>query len=77
MDKMIELFKQVQNNLPLLDAKKVSSYAKIFKDTCTQKRRLKTQILKKVLHTLQVSAILMIQLPPKLKDPCAPSFIVS
>jgi len=37
MDEMMELFKQVQNNLPLLDAiKQVPSYAKFLKNLCTQ-----------------------------------------
>jgi len=73
MDEMMELFKQVQINLSLLDAiKQVPSYAKFLKDLCTQKRRLKTQVSKKVLFTQQVSAVLMNQLPPKLKDQSAP-----
>ena len=38
MNEMLELFKQVQINLPLLDAiKQVPSYAKFLKDLCTQK----------------------------------------
>ena len=36
MNEMLELFKQVQINLPLLDAiKQVPSYAKFLKDLCT------------------------------------------
>jgi len=73
MDEMMELFKQVQINLPLLDTiKQVSSYAKFLKDLCTQKRRLRTQVPTKVLFTQQVSAVLMDKLSPKLKDPGAP-----
>ena len=38
MNEMLELFKQVQINLPLLDTiKQVPSYAKFLKDLCTQK----------------------------------------
>ena len=52
IDEMMELFKQVQINLPLLDAiKHVPSYAKFLKDLCTQKRRLQTQVPNKVLLT--------------------------
>ena len=76
MDEM-ELFKQVQINLPLLDAiKQVPFYAKFFKDLCTQKRRLRTQVPNKVLLAQQLSVVLN-ELPPKLKDPDAPSFLVS
>ena len=47
-----ELFKQVQIDLPLLDAlNQVPSYAKFLKDLCTQKCKLKTQVPKKVLFT--------------------------
>ena len=57
---MMELFKQVQMNLPLLNAiKHASSYTKFLKNLYTQKRRLKTQVPKKVLLTQQVSAVLM------------------
>jgi len=35
----MELFKQVQINLSLLDVKQVPSYAKFLKDLCKQKRR--------------------------------------
>ena len=38
MNEIVELFKQVQINLPLLDAiKQVLTYAKFLKDLCTQK----------------------------------------
>ena len=58
MDEIMELFKQVQINLLLLDAiKQVPPYFKFRKDLYTQKRRLKTQVLKKNL-TQQVSAVL-------------------
>jgi len=68
----MELFKQVQINLLLDIIKQVSSNAKFLKDLCTQKRRLKTKVPNKVIFTQQVSAVLMNQLPSKLKDPSAP-----
>ncbi|GAV84057.1 LOW QUALITY PROTEIN: hypothetical protein CFOL_v3_27502, partial [Cephalotus follicularis] len=73
MEEMMELFKQVQINLPLLDAiRQVPAYAKFLKDLCTTKRKLKTHIPKTVHHTKQVSAVLSNKLPLKLKDPGAP-----
>ena len=49
MNEMLELFKQVQINLPLLDAiKQVPSYAKFLKDLCTQKRKSKVHTPKKI-----------------------------
>ena len=49
MNEMLELFKQVQINLPLLDAiKQVPSYAKFLKDLCTQKRKAKVHTSKKI-----------------------------
>ncbi|GAV79885.1 hypothetical protein CFOL_v3_23348 [Cephalotus follicularis] len=72
MDEMMELFKQVQINLPLLDAiRQVPAYAKFLKDLCTTKRKLKTYIPKTVHLTEQVSAMISNKLPPKLKDPRA------
>jgi len=59
MDEMMELFKQVQINLPLLDAiNQVPSYAKFLKDLCTQKRKMRNQSPNKVMLTEQVSAVL-------------------
>ncbi len=46
---MMEVFKQVKINLPLLDAiKQVPAYAKFLKDLCTQKRRTRANTPKKV-----------------------------
>ena len=68
MDKMMELFKQVKINLPLLHTiKQVSSYAKFQRSLHT-----KTQVPKMVLLTQQVSAILMNELLTKPKDLGAP-----
>ncbi|GAV64377.1 hypothetical protein CFOL_v3_07895, partial [Cephalotus follicularis] len=73
MDEMMELFKQVQINIPLLDAiRQVPAYAKLLKDLCTTKHKLKTYIPKMVHLTEQVSAVLSNKLPPKVKDPGAP-----
>ncbi|GAV60813.1 hypothetical protein CFOL_v3_04341, partial [Cephalotus follicularis] len=73
MDEMMELFKQVQINIPLLDAiRQVPAYAKFLKDLCTTKRKLETHIPKTVHLTEQVNAVLSNKLPPKLKDPGAP-----
>ena len=49
MNEMLKLFKQVQINLPLLNAiKQVSAYAKFLKDLCTQKQKSKAHTPKKI-----------------------------
>ena len=69
---ILETFKQVKINIPLLDAiKQIPSYAKFLKDLCTVKRKLNTQ--KKTILTEQVSAILKHNTPPKYKDPGCPT----
>jgi hypothetical protein len=61
------VFKQVQINIPFLDAiQHVPSYAKFLKDLVTIKR--KTNVLKKAYVTEQVSSILQCKLPIKYKD---------
>ncbi|GAV58271.1 LOW QUALITY PROTEIN: hypothetical protein CFOL_v3_01805, partial [Cephalotus follicularis] len=72
VEEMMELFKQVQINLPLLDAIRVPAYAKFLKDLCTIKRKLKTHILNIVHLIKQVIVVLSNKLPLKLKDPKAP-----
>ncbi|GJU15779.1 putative nucleotidyltransferase, ribonuclease H [Tanacetum coccineum] len=70
---MWETFKQVKINLPLIDAiKQIPVYAKFLKDLCTQKRKLKATLPKKIDLTEHVSAVLSSSLPPKFKDPGAP-----
>jgi hypothetical protein len=65
---ILEVFKQVQINIPFLDAiQQVLSYAKFLKDLITVKR--KTNVPKKVCLTEQVSSILQYRLPIKYKDP--------
>ncbi|XXG44752.1 hypothetical protein AAC387_Pa02g0020 [Persea americana] len=74
MDEMLDVFKQVKINLPLLDAiKQVPSCAKFLKDLCTQKRKSKSHLPKKILLTEQVSSIIHNDTPPKLKDPSTPT----
>ncbi|XP_059642050.1 uncharacterized protein LOC132284005 [Cornus florida] len=67
---MMEVFKQVKINLPLLDAiRQIPPYAKFLKDLCTQKKKNKGPSPKKVLLMEQVSSILKLNTPPKFKDP--------
>jgi hypothetical protein len=71
---MMEVFKQVKINIPLLDAiQQVPAYAKFLKDLCTQKRKSRNHIPKKVLLTEHVSTLIQHNTPPKLKDPRAPT----
>jgi len=78
MDEMLKLFKQVQINLPILDAiKQLPSYAKFLKDLCTQKRKMRTQVPKKIMLTEHVNAVLTNQFPPKSKDHVLSLFHVS
>jgi len=66
---IMEVFKQVKINLPLLNAiKQVPTYAKFLKGLCTHKRWTRAITLKKVFLTEQVNSILQHSLPPKLKD---------
>jgi hypothetical protein len=69
---ILEVFKQVQINIPFLDAtQQVPSYANFLKDLITIKRR--TNVPKKVCLTEQVSSILQCKLPIKYKDPGCPT----
>jgi hypothetical protein len=64
---ILKVFKQVQINIPLLDAiQQVPSYAKFLKDLVIIKR--KTNVPKKAYLTEQVSSILQCKLPIKYKD---------
>uniref|UniRef100_A0A6I9QLL2 Uncharacterized protein LOC105037781 n=1 Tax=Elaeis guineensis var. tenera TaxID=51953 RepID=A0A6I9QLL2_ELAGV len=73
MNEILELFKQVQINLSLLDAiKQVLTYAKFLKDLCTQKHKSKAQISRKIHLTEQTSSIFQQIAPSKLKDPGTP-----
>ncbi|CAN6551661.1 unnamed protein product [Malus baccata var. baccata] len=65
---IIDTFRKVQVNIPLLDAiKQVPKYAKFLKGLCTTKKRASN---KKVVRVSEnVSAVLQRKLPPKCKDP--------
>ncbi|XP_058202938.1 uncharacterized protein LOC131317400 [Rhododendron vialii] len=77
MEDILEVFKQVKVNIPLLDAiKQVPTYAKFLKDLCTQKRKCKTNVSKKVLLTEQVSSVFQSIAPPKLQDPGTPTISI-
>ncbi|CAN6706506.1 unnamed protein product [Malus baccata var. baccata] len=67
---ILDTFRKVQVNLPLLDAiKQVPKYAKFLKELCTNKRRFNDQ--ETVALSEEVSAVLQRKLPPKLKDTCS------
>jgi hypothetical protein len=69
---ILEMFKQVQINIPFLDAiQQVPSYAKFLKDLVTVKR--KNNVPKRVCLTEQVSFILQCRLPIKYNDPGCPT----
>jgi hypothetical protein len=69
---ILEVFKQIQINIPFLDAiQQVPSYAKFLKDLVTIKR--KTNVPKKAYLIEQVSSILQCKLPIKYKDPRYPT----
>ncbi|CAN6587152.1 unnamed protein product [Malus baccata var. baccata] len=65
---VLETFRKVHVNIPLLDAiKQIPKYAKYLKKLCTTKKRTRE---KEVVHVSEnVSAILQRKLPPKCKDP--------
>ncbi|GJS57233.1 uncharacterized protein Tco_0652017 [Tanacetum coccineum] len=65
---ILETFRKVEVNIPLLDAiKQVPRYAKHLKELCTSKRKLKGN--EKVLLGENVSAMIQKKLPIKCKDP--------
>ncbi|CAN6557496.1 unnamed protein product [Malus baccata var. baccata] len=65
---ILETFRKVQVNIPLLDAiKQVPRYAKFLKELCTTRKRISTKEVVKVSEN--ISAILQRKLPPKCKDP--------
>ena len=72
MEKILEIFKQVKVNVPLLDAiEQVPSYAKFLKDLCTKKRAHQTP--KKVFLAANISGIIQNSVPVKYKDPGCPT----
>ncbi|KAM1895790.1 hypothetical protein ACFX13_044497 [Malus domestica] len=65
---ILETFRKVQVNIPLLDAiKQVPRYAKFFKELCTTRNRISSKEVVKVSEN--VSAVLQHKLPTKCKDP--------
>ena len=65
---VLETFRKVQVNIPLLDAiKQVPRYAKFLNELCTNKRKLNGNEVVNVGENC--SAVLQKKLPPKLKDP--------
>jgi len=77
---ILETFRKVEVNIPLLDAiKQILRYAKFLKELCTHKRRLKSN--EKISMGRNVSALIgksVPQIPEKCKDPgtfCVPCII--
>ncbi|CAN6586186.1 unnamed protein product [Malus baccata var. baccata] len=65
---VLEMFRKVHVNIPLLDAiKQIPKYAKFLKKLCTTRKRIRE---KEVVHVSEnVYALLQRKLPPKCKDP--------
>ena len=65
---ILDTFRKVQVNIPLLEAiKQVPKYAKFLKELCTTKRRHKEGEVVRVNEN--VSSVIQRKLPPKCKDP--------
>ncbi|CAN6567599.1 unnamed protein product [Malus baccata var. baccata] len=65
---VLETFRKVQVNIPLLDAiKQIPKYAKCLKKLCTTRKRFREKEVVQVSEN--VSAIIQRKLPPKCKDP--------
>ena len=70
-EEFMNLFSQVHINIPLLNAiHHVPAYAKFLKELCTQKKEPK--VPKKIMLSEDVSAVLLNQLPQKMKDTGVP-----
>lgn len=71
-NEMLEMFKQVNINIPFLEAiKQIPAYAKFLKDLCTQK--WKHHVHKRPFLTEQVSSIIQNKTPPKFNDLGSPT----
>jgi len=69
---ILEVFKKVELNIPLLDAiKQISKYAKFLKELCTTKRAFKLKGHEMVSMGEVVSAVVQKNMPLKQKDPGA------
>ncbi|XP_051145136.1 uncharacterized protein LOC127261037 [Andrographis paniculata] len=65
---MMEIFRKLELNIPLLDAiKQVPKYAKFLKDLCANKKRLRRD--EYIIAGESVSVVLQHKLPPKYGDP--------
>ncbi|KAJ9187026.1 hypothetical protein P3X46_002525 [Hevea brasiliensis] len=65
---ILETFRKVEVNIPLLDViKQVPKYAKFLKELCTTKRKLRNN--EKISVGDNVLALIQQKLPPKCKDP--------
>ncbi|CAN6440126.1 unnamed protein product [Victoria cruziana] len=72
MRDMLETFRAVRINLPLLDAiQQVPAYARFLKELCTRKRKSR-RVLECVMLSEGTSSLLQRRLPPKLEDLGAP-----
>ena len=76
---ILEVFKKVKLNIPLIDAiKQISKYAKFLKELCTTKRAYKLKSHEIVSMGEVVAAVVQNNMPLKQKDPGAftiPCFI--
>ncbi|XP_074300907.1 uncharacterized protein LOC141632245 [Silene latifolia] len=69
-NKILETFRKVELNIPLLDAiKQIPKYAKFLKELCTNKRNIKNTNAEKVSMGENVSALIQRNVPPKCNDP--------
>jgi hypothetical protein len=69
---ILEVFKKVELNIPLLDAiKQIPKYAKFLKELCTTKRAFKLKGHETVSMGEVVSAVVLKNMPLKEKDPGA------
>nr|XP_027120388.1 uncharacterized protein LOC113737344 [Coffea arabica] len=65
---ILEVFRKVEINIPLLDAiKQVPKYAKFLRDLCVNRRRFRRD--ERIIVGENVSAVLQRKLPPKCGDP--------
>ncbi|KAJ9568340.1 hypothetical protein OSB04_004306 [Centaurea solstitialis] len=65
---ILDTFRKVEVNIPLLDAiKQIPRYAKFLKELCTNKRKLRGN--ETISMSENVSAVFQKKLPPKCKDP--------
>ncbi|XP_027090501.1 uncharacterized protein [Coffea arabica] len=65
---ILEVFRKVEINIPLLDAiKQVPKYAKFLRDLCVNRKRLRGD--ERIIVGESVSAVLQKKLPPKCENP--------